>query len=239
MAGKKKKAVSSNLTDFEKLAGVVLLAVYLIVLPLWGGWLTDQLGALLGVSISRAMSNMICFYLLFAAVVLVFHAFLYQTTQIFLKAMERCFRTLGLALVLFYGLNELLFRVSALLWGNLTNLNDAALIAQVAAAPGMMILVVVFLSPFIEETLFRGLIFGWLRQHSRAVAYAVSCLLFALLHVWQYALFQANPMYLLLIVQYIVPGLVFTWAYDHSGSLWTPIAAHAAVNALAVWAVLA
>ena len=37
------------------------------------------------------------------------------------------------------------------------------------------------------------------------------------------------------MVQYFVPGFLFTWAYDHSGSLWTAIAAHAAVNALAVW----
>lgn len=237
MATKKKKQHTA-LTDFEKLAGTALLAVYLLILPLCGGWITGQIGSLLGISISRAASNIICFYILFAAAVLVFHTLLAQTTQTFLKAMDRCFRTLGLALVLFYGLNEILFRITNLLWGNLTNLNDAALLAQIAAAPQMMALVVILLSPFIEEVLFRGLIFGWLRQHSRAAAYAASCLLFALLHVWQYAVFQADPLYLLLIVQYIVPGLVFTWAYDHSGSLWTPIAAHAAVNALAVWTVL-
>ncbi len=236
---KKKKNLASHLTDFEKLAGVILLLVYLVVLPVFGGWITDQIGALLGISISRALSNIICFYLLFAAAVLIFHSFLFQTGQVFFKGIERCCKTLGLSLVFFYGLNEIFFRLSHLLWGNLTNLNDTALITQITAAPRMMALVVIFLSPFIEEVLFRGLIFGWLREHSRAVGYVVSCLLFALLHVWEYALFNHDIYYLLLMVQYIVPGFIFTWAYDHSGSLWTSIAAHAAVNALAVWTILA
>ena len=235
---KKKKTLASHLTDFEKLAGVILLLVYLVVLPVFGGWITDQIGALLGISISRALSNIICFYLLFAAAVLIF-SFLFQTGQVFFKGIERCCKTLGLSLVFFYGLNEIFFRLSHLLWGNLTNLNDTALITQITADPRMMALVVIFLSPFIEEVLFRGLIFGWLREHSRAVGYVVSCLLFALLHVWEYALFNHDIYYLLLMVQYIVPGFIFTWAYDHSGSLWTSIAAHAAVNALAVWTILA
>ena len=234
----KKKTLPSHLTDFEKLAGVILLLVYLVVLPFFGRAITDAVGTLLGTSISPALSNVICFYLLFAAAVLSFHSFLYQTSQTLFTGIERCLKTLGLGLVFFYGLNELFYRVSHLLWGNLTNLNDAALLSQLFTAPRMMALVVIFLAPFLEELLFRGLIFGWLREHSRAVAYIASCVLFALLHVWQYALVHQDISYLLVMAQYFVPGFIFTWAYDHSGSLWTSVGIHAAVNALAVWAVL-
>ena len=163
---------------------------------------------------------------------------MYQTSQILFTGAERCLKTLGLALVFFYGLNELFYRISHLLWDNQTNLNDAALLTQITAAPRMMAIVVIFLAPFLEELLFRGLIFGWLREHSRAAAYIVSCLLFALLHVWQYALMHQDVSYLLTTAQYIIPGFIFTWAYDHSGSLWTAVGVHAAVNALAVWAIL-
>ena len=236
---KKKKTLASHLTDFEKLAGTILLVVYLAVLPFFAGPLIDWFCGLLGFSVSRAASNVICFYLLFAAAVLIFHSFLYQTSQTLFKALDHCCKTLGLSLVFFYGLNEIVYRLSHLLWGNPTNLNDAALLTQLTAAPRMMAIVVIFLAPFLEELLLRGLVFGWLREHSRAVAYVVSCLLFALLHVWQYALMHQDLSYLLLTAQYIVPGFIFTWAYDHSGSLWTAVAAHAAVNALAVWTVLA
>ena len=87
-----------------------------------------------------------------------------------------------------------------------------------------------------EETLFRGLVFGGLREKSRPLAYAVSCALFALLHVWQFALANRDPAYFLLMVQYLIPGLVLAWAYDHGGTLWASIGLHAGVNALAVLA---
>ena len=59
-----------------------------------------------------------------------------------------------------------------------------------------------------EEVLVRGLVFGTLNSKSRVVAYLVSCLLFALLHVWQFAVVQRDITYFWLMVQYLVPGLV-------------------------------
>ena len=38
---------------------------------------------------------------------------------------------------------------------------------------------------------------------------------------------------LIVLLQYLIPGLVFAWAYGRSGSVWTAVAVHAAVNALA------
>ena len=40
---------------------------------------------------------------------------------------------------------------------------------------------------------------------------------------------------MVLLVQYLVPGLVLAWTYDRCGSLWGPILLHMAVNALSVW----
>ena len=80
--------------------------------------------------------------------------------------------------------------------------------------------------------------FGNLKGKSRTVAYLVSCLLFALLHVWQFAVVNRDLTYFLLMVQYLVPGLVLAWVYDHSGTLWTSIGLHAAANALSAWVLL-
>ena len=102
----------------------------------------------------------------------------------------------------------------------------------------MTILIVVFLAPFVEEVLFRGLVFGNLRTKSRLAAYAVSCLLFALLHVWQFAVVNQDITYFLLMIQYLVPGLVLAGVYDYSGTLWASIGLHAAANALSVWSML-
>ena len=66
-------------------------------------------------------------------------------------------------------------------------------------------------------------------------AYFVSCLLFAALHVWQFAVVNRDMTYFLLMVQYLVPGLVLAWVYERSGTLWTSIGLHMAVNAMAIW----
>ena len=56
--------------------------------------------------------------------------------------------------------------------------------------------------------------------------------------MWQFAVVNHDITYFLLMIQYLVPGLVLAWAYEHSGTLWASIALHAAANALSVWAML-
>ena len=109
--------------------------------------------------------------------------------------------------------------------------------AQVASAPRMTALIVVLLAPFVEEVLFRGLVFGCLKEKSRIFAYILSCALFAFLHVWTAAVSNWDLGYLILMLQYLVPGLVFAWAYEHSGTLWTSILIHALVNALSLFTI--
>ena len=55
------------------------------------------------------------------------------------------------------------------------------------------------------------------------------------LHVWQFAVGSQSFGYLVLMIQYLVPGLVLAWAYDRAGNLWGPILIHMSVNALSVW----
>ena len=77
--------------------------------------------------------------------------------------------------------------------------------------------------------------FGNLKQKSRVVAYLASCFLFALIHVWQFAVVNQDITYFLLMVQYLVPGAVLAWAYESSGTLWASIGLHAVANALIAW----
>jgi len=164
----------------------------------------------------------------------IFHKYLARTSRAALDGVGPTLRTTLIGLVALYGLNELVYRLTELFIENRTNLNDVAISAQIDAAPRTTVLIVIFLAPFVEEVLFRGLVFGSLKQKGRVLAYAVSCLLFALLHVWQFAVVSQDVTYLLLMVQYLVPGLVLSAVYDRSGTLWSSILLHMAANALAV-----
>ncbi len=230
------KRASAHLTAGEQAAGTALFVIYLLVLPFAASPMFRVLEGLLGTDLTPAVENVIYYYALFAVTVVIFHGFLARTTRRLADEAGLALRTLAAGLVALYGLNELVYRLTNLLVDNRTNLNNIAISAQIDDAPHMTLLIVVFLAPFVEEVLFRGLVFGGLRGKSVLLAYAVSCLLFALLHVWQFAVESRDLTYFLLMVQYLVPGVVLAWAYDHSGTLWTSIGLHAAANALSVWA---
>ena len=233
-----KRKSTTYMTCGEQIAGVVFFVIYLLVLPFVTNPLFDLAGRLLAVSISAAMRDVMYYYILFAVTIIIFHGFLARTSRHLMDNLGGACKTAAVGLVGLYGLNELVYRLTNLIFTNRTNLNDTTISAQIDDAPHMTLLIVIFLAPFVEEVLFRGLVFGNLKSRSRALAYVVSCLLFALLHVWQFAVVKQDVTYFLLMIQYLVPGLVLAWAYDHSGTLWASIGLHAAVNALSVWAML-
>ena len=230
-----KKKAASYMTPGEQIGGVVFLMIYLVVLPFATDPLFRFVGGLLDVSISATVQNMIYYYVLFAVTLIIFHKFIGRTSRNFADNLGVACRSMLVGLIGLYGLNELVYRLTSLAIGNRTNLNDTTISAQIQDAPRVTLLIIVLLAPFIEEVLFRGLVFGNLKSKSRVVAYLVSCLLFALIHVWQFAVVQQDITYFLLMVQYLVPGAVLAWAYESSGTLWASIGLHAAANALSAW----
>jgi len=230
----KKKSVP-YMTPGEQIAGTVFFVIYLVVLPFVTEPLFRLAERLLDTSISSALQNIIYYYVLFAVTLIIFHRFIGRTCRNLANNLGEACKCMVLGLIGLYGLNELVYRLSNLLITNRTNLNDNTISAQIHDAPHVTLLIIIFLAPFVEEVLFRGLVFGNLKMKSRAVAYVLSCALFALLHVWQFAVINHDVTYFLLMVQYLVPGLVLAWAYDHTGTLWTSIGIHAAANALSAW----
>ena len=234
----KKTAPTTQMDHTERLAGTIFFVVYLLVMPLLLERLFSLAETLLATRIEPGFRSALYYYVLFAVTLLIFHRFLSFTTSRFFDNLGRSLTALFLALLVFYGANELMYRVLSLFFANRSNLNDTLIFAQVYAVPRTTALITVFLAPFVEEVLFRGLVFGCLKDVNRVAAYVASAALFSLLNVFAFALWRWNLTHLVLALQYLVPGLVFAWAFDRSGTLWTSILLHAAVNALALYVVL-
>ena len=230
----KKIAGTTHMTGMERIAGTIFFLVYLLVMPLLATKLFDLAGTLLDISISAAQRNIWYYYIVFVLTLLLFHQFLARTTSHFFDTLGEASKTFAIGLVMFYGANELLYRVCHLLLGSRVNLNDVTIAAQVESVPRLTVAIIVFFAPFVEEVLFRALVFGCLKEKSRFLGYAVSSVLFALLHVWSLARGGWSVNELMLLAQYLVPGIAFVWAYDRSGTLWPSILLHMAVNALAL-----
>lgn len=226
------------MNNLERALGGVFFAIYLIVLPFTADSLFTGLSQLLGRSIPDNIRNIIFYYTLFALTLMIFWNYLGRVSEYFFSNFWQTLWSVCLGLVGFYGLNELSYRILDTLLSGLTNLNDITISAQIHDAPRSTALIIIFLAPFVEEVLFRGYVFGNIRSTNRIAAYAVSCLLFAFLHVWQFAVINQSLSYFLLMLQYLVPGLVLCWVYEHSGTLWGSILLHMCVNALSVWTIL-
>ncbi len=234
----KKQTVSQEMTRSERIGGTIFFLLYFAVLPFCVSPLFDLLGKSLGTVINASLRNSLYYYILFAVSILVFHSYLAKTTIRFFDRLNKTFGALLVGLLAFYGGNELVFRAVKPLFGAQTNLNDTAIAVQLESAPLTTALIVLFLAPFVEEVLFRGFLFGCLKEKSRIIAYLLSCLLFAALHVWTYAVFAWDLHYLALLLQYFVPGVVFAFVYEKSGTLWASILLHICVNALAFFMIL-
>ena len=215
-----RRKTAGEMTAGEQIGGTVFFTVYLLVLPFAAGPLFDLAAGLLGVTLSAAMRSALTYYLLFAVSVIVFHGFLARTSRRLAENAAGAVKTLGLGLVGLYGLNELAYRLSNLVIANRVNLNDTSISAQIDDAPRTTLLIVIVLAPFVEEVLFRGLMFRRMREYMRFLPAAfLSSLLFGLMY--------GN------MVQFIYAtliGLLLAFIYEHYGNLRAVVLFHAIGN---------
>lgn len=107
---------------------------------------------------------------------------------------------------------------------------DTELPEQVYQSAGPLIVIGVLslgFAPLMEETFFRGFVFGGLRNRWGAIAAAgASGLLFAVAHI-------GNPGTIYLIPPVALIGALFAWGYVVSGSLLASVLAHFLFNLVA------
>ncbi len=106
------------------------------------------------------------------------------------------------------------------------------------AAPAPILVLVLLLIPVVEETVYRGFLYGNLRTYSRPVAFVFSVVFYAVGLVWRYALDFSDPRYLLLSILYIPMSIALTWCYDRGGSLWACVVLHGGLNGLILYMAL-
>jgi membrane protease YdiL (CAAX protease family) len=113
---------------------------------------------------------------------------------------------------------------------------DTDLPEQVYQSPGPLIVIAVLslgFAPLMEETFFRGFVFGGLRYRWGALPAALaSGLLFAVAHI-------GNPGSLYLVPPVALIGALFAWGYVASGSLLASVLAHFVFNLVALTAGIA
>ena len=194
--------------------------------------LLQSLAALLKISYTTASLNFSYFFISALVVIPVFFGFLIKSFPVIFRNFWNFLQALILAAVLYLAAYFLLQFLYKELSVTVTVFNNDVIAALTEESPAVMLICSVILMPIVEECLFRGAVFGSIHPKSRVLAYILSALLFAALHVLPYyehgfgAIFATGLMYL-------PAGFSFAWAYSKSGTIWTSILLHALLNAVA------
>ena len=118
--------------------------------------------------------------------------------------------------------------------GIINNPNNDLVSDMAQESSGSVFGLAVLIGPIVEEVLFRGTVFGSIRKKNRAAAYIVSMALFAMYHIWQFAVAYGDASLLIYALQYLPVGFALAWIYERTSSIWASIIFHMATNAISL-----
>ena len=218
----------------EKIAGWIYLPFYLILISLMVAFVFLFLGRDLTEPKNLLYVNLIYGVINIAVVTICFRKYLGKSFRQARNFPGRFFAAVGIGFVIYWIGNYVVTILIQIIQPGLENINDNALGGIAEHGMRLMVLYTVLLVPTVEELMFRGLIFSSIRPRSRFWAYAVSMLVFAVMHVLNYLSSYPIGTLALCFLQYLPAGFALAWALEYSGSIWASICIHTINNAAAM-----
>lgn len=229
---KKTKRLSVHLTDREQIWAIVYLLASYFLLP----QLLQLMNGYLPTPLSKVWINFLYFTINFIVIFWILHGFFKRSLAYAGQNMGDFLLAVVIGSAVYWlcnwGCSELLQRF----FPGFLNLNDSSIGAMVSENFVVMFLGTVIFVPITEEAFHRGLIFGSLYPKSHAVAYILSTVIFAAVHIVGYVGVYAPLDLVLAFLQYVPAGLTLAWVYRKSGSIFAPILMHAVINAVGMFA---
>lgn len=211
----------------QTVLGWLYLPMHFLVLPL----LLSMYAVYAPGQLNDTDINLVYYAISVVFVLIVMWSYLRRGFDVLMDDLLRCV----FAILAAYGLDYLLSCattvIMTLLEGGLENPNDVQVMELAEMSSGVMKAIAIFMAPIVEEVLFRGVVFGSVRERSRVLAYVMSVLLFSVYHVWQYAALYGPGVYIY-VLEYIPVSFALAWCYERTNTIWTPIFFHMLLNAI-------
>ena len=224
------KHLHDNMTAMEKKLGWFYWAFQLLVLPVALTLLNEHFGE----PLTETELNFLFFYLNALLLAAMLHKYILVSCS---YGITHPFRTLRVAVVwfgIYWLLSMAVSHVALELDPEFTNANDASIADMAAEGYTLTAIGTVFLAPIAEEIMYRGVIFGSIYHRSKLLAYIVSVVLFAAVHLVGYITVYEPAQLLLGFLQYLPAGLCLGFAYARSGSILAPVLMHIAINQIGI-----
>lgn len=226
----KKYSIGTSLSSSETLSGIVYLALQLFVLPSILYWINSKTGN----TLNDAEINFVFYLINFMAMLVIFHNFLGSSARQASQHPIQLCQAVILGLAGYYACSFCTMQIINLLSPGYANYNDEAIFAMRRGNSFLMLISTVVLVPPFEECMYRGLIFRNLYSKNKWVAYIVSILIFAVIHILGY-IGKYSPLELAMaVLQYLPAGLCLAWSYAKADTIFAPIFMHAAINYITI-----
>lgn len=223
-----KKQLSVTMNRRETVLGLCFLPFYLILLSI-------GLELLFLKVFHRAAEQVelnACYYAInILTILLVFRRFLKENLK--LVRWKKTVAAAGIALAAYFAVSMQVNGIILALYPEFANQNNNTIMGMLDMSPVFVLIMSVILAPIVEETLFRGLIFGNLLRVNDILAYLITILGFAAIHVVGYIGVLTPLEILLSILQYVPASLVLCACYQITDSIITPILLHSVINLIA------
>lgn len=222
----------SLMTPLEVKIGLVFFLLYYLVFPRLNALLQQRLFGDGEVLVPEA--NVLYYVLLFLVVFFLFHRFLREDFFGLLDWLSENLAAAGLCLLL-AGAARILLSFLPLPVEDLIAQQYAE---QFQASPFPTLALILILIPLVEETLYRGLLYGLMRRFDKKLAIVVSILFYVLSLVWRYAYEAGDPSLFLLSLLYLPLSAAATLCYEAGGSVWAATLVHGGYNGLLLFMAL-
>lgn len=226
----KKRELSSQLLPREITWGTRYLLFQLAFL----GALIKLLLGWLWPGYSAVWLDTIYYGINLAAAIWIFRHFISQSLCHAIKHLPLIIIVSFIALIVYFAVVPPLETAIETLKPDFVNQNNSYVIQKAATNQWLNTFGIIALVPFAEEIWYRGLLFGAIRKKNRALAYVVSVLVFAAIHIIPYWGMYTLPVFLLSFAVYIPAGLILALAYELSDNIFAPVLIHTTINTIAM-----
>lgn len=213
----------------EQMIGWIYLPVHSIGLHFFASFIVSLTGY------DNSQYNLFCYTVGFVVLSLAMSSYLRNSLDVFLDNIWLSLRSVGTNLILYYVAQYAITLFLLMAISQTVNPNTETVDEAIQVNSKIMLFLAAVLAPFVEEILFRGVVFGNIAKKNRTAAYIISTVLFAAYHLWIYVLYGESILIILIYsVQYVPASVLFARTYEQSGNIYAPMLMHMIINIIAV-----
>jgi membrane protease YdiL (CAAX protease family) len=223
--------MKNNTNVSESVLGWFYLFFHVFLLSPLAHWLNTQLPA----AMNESWLSLFSYGFSFLILVMIFHAFLTTAAGNASKNGPQWLRAVALGFCIYYTSSAMMDLFLPNWFSEYKQISNATLISLMKLEFLPMVIGVVVLVPFVEEILYRGIMFRTLFNWNKTAGYVAAIVIYAGIHIMAYAN-ESDPFTLFVyFLQFLPAGFTLAWTYANSDNIFAPIVIHIIINAMGVF----